>query len=401
MPFGLPANSRRRPLFRPVLRHLKKHQCVLAHCEHGFKQTVLAPLEPDGEISSWGQRELVLIRCSRHDQRLFRFTVLLASALWRIHAVVARENLSFHCGVAGQRVKRFLARFPSAVHLDPLTVSWTAARILRAGVLPPNSINQPTIFSTRDIALHIMVFSPRIGRSRMTAGRSKIARIWQQPVKRPDLDGIQRIAGAEAAVVSCDEFTRKLDPKGFWRVDKERELELRHTVLSLVAFHDLQRLGLEAFLNQNNGDGWTLPATLRLADYGLGHDDRAREPQPVAVWLGERFYPWQLEGTVEESWEECRRHAENLRLIRAIGTPTPTPAVPTTHRLKPGFQSPPRRICWGHRLHRIYLGMRCRLARAVVGKILLLCLLLPQSTRNSSNGLASCQHGRTRHSVAF
>ena len=35
------------------LRDLKKHQCVLVHCEHGFKRTVLAPLEPDGKISSW------------------------------------------------------------------------------------------------------------------------------------------------------------------------------------------------------------------------------------------------------------------------------------------------------------------------------------------------------------
>jgi hypothetical protein len=38
------------------LRHLKKHQCVLVHCERGFKRTVLAPLEPDGEISSWYKR---------------------------------------------------------------------------------------------------------------------------------------------------------------------------------------------------------------------------------------------------------------------------------------------------------------------------------------------------------
>jgi hypothetical protein len=35
------------------MRHLKKYQCVLVHCERGFKRTVLAPLEPDGEISSW------------------------------------------------------------------------------------------------------------------------------------------------------------------------------------------------------------------------------------------------------------------------------------------------------------------------------------------------------------
>ncbi len=63
-----------------------------------------------------------------------------------------------------------------------------------------------------------------------------------------------------------------------------------------------------------------LPETLRLADYGLGHDDRAKEPQPVASRLGPRFLPWQLEGTPEESWEECARHAENIRRIMAIGS---------------------------------------------------------------------------------
>jgi hypothetical protein len=52
-----------------------------------------------------------------------------------------------------------------------------------------------------------------------------------------------------------------------------------------------------------------------------GHDTRTRRPKQVAARLGERFHPWQLEGTVEESWEECRRHAENLRLIRSISTP--------------------------------------------------------------------------------
>ena len=39
----------------------------------------------------------------------------------------------------------------------------------------------------------------------------------------------------------------------------------------------------EAFLAQNDGEGWMLPETLRLADYGLGHDERAQKnPQPVA-----------------------------------------------------------------------------------------------------------------------
>jgi len=38
------------------LRHMKKHQCVLVHCEQGFNRAVLPPLEPDGEISAWYKR---------------------------------------------------------------------------------------------------------------------------------------------------------------------------------------------------------------------------------------------------------------------------------------------------------------------------------------------------------
>lgn len=115
---------------------------------------------------------------------------------------------------------------------------------------------------------------------------------------------------------------RKLDPKGFWRIDRELEPELRHTVLSLVAFEALQQLlaehggdrdaGIAAFCALNNGEGWMLPETLRLADYGLGHDERAREPQPVASRLGPRFLDWQLTQTPEESWAECERHARAI-----------------------------------------------------------------------------------------
>ena len=32
-----------------------------------------------------------------------------------------------------------------------------------------------------------------------------------------------------------------LDPKGFWRVDKDKDPELRHTILTLIAFHDVQQ----------------------------------------------------------------------------------------------------------------------------------------------------------------
>jgi hypothetical protein len=105
---------------------------------------------------------------------------------------------------------------------------------------------------------------------------------------------------------------RNFAPKGFWRVDKDQPPELRHTVLTQVAFQDLQRDGLEQFLDQNHGQGWMMPETLRLADYGLGHDDRAKQPQTVAAALGPRFHDWQLRQSVEESWRECQRHAELL-----------------------------------------------------------------------------------------
>ena len=70
--------------------------------------------------------------------------------------------------------------------------------------------------------------------------------------------------------------------------------------------------GIEAFCSQSDGEGWMLPETLRLADYGLGHDERAKEHQPVSSRLGSRFYDWQLEQNAEESWRECHLHARNL-----------------------------------------------------------------------------------------
>ena len=108
---------------------------------------------------------------------------------------------------------------------------------------------------------------------------------------------------------------KALNPKGFWRIDKSKEPELRHTVLSLIAFQDLQEKGLEAFMSQNDGEGWLIPEQLRLADYGLGHDERAQEYQQVASRLGPRFYDWQLDEDVERSWQECAAHAELIRRI--------------------------------------------------------------------------------------
>jgi hypothetical protein len=116
--------------------------------------------------------------------------------------------------------------------------------------------------------------------------------------------------------------SRALDPKGFWRVDKEKEPELRHTVLAHVAFQDLKHIitreggdrvrGVELFCSSPEEGGWQLPESLCLADYGLGHDDRAKSPQPVRSRTGERFFSWQLGQSVEESWSDCERHARNI-----------------------------------------------------------------------------------------
>ena len=112
-----------------------------------------------------------------------------------------------------------------------------------------------------------------------------------------------------------------LDARGFWRVDRELHPELRHTVLTLVAFHDLEsriraangdrNRGIGAFLT-HHAEGWMLPEALRLADYSLGHEERAEHTQPVASRLGPRFYDWQLVQSDEESRRECHLHARNL-----------------------------------------------------------------------------------------
>jgi hypothetical protein len=134
-----------------------------------------------------------------------------------------------------------------------------------------------------------------------------------------DFAWILRDCDHPVAAVTSKTFARTLDPKGFWRVDKHADPELRHTVLSLVAFHDLERVGLDAFLSQNDGEGWRLPESLRLSDYDLGRDDRAQAPQPVASRLGPHFLDWQLNEDVAASWDECRRHAEVIDQILAVG----------------------------------------------------------------------------------
>ncbi len=147
-------------------------------------------------------------------------------------------------------------------------------------------------------------------------------------------------------------FARGLFAKGFWRIDKEIDPELRQPILTLSAFSGLLEVvtshhgdvgaGIHAWLTQSGREGWMLPETLRLADYDLGHDDRAKQHQPVAERLGPRFLPWQIEQSAEESWRECELHARNLlgevgyrRLLEEIAAGEPTYRVrePTVRKV--------------------------------------------------------------------
>jgi hypothetical protein len=141
-------------------------------------------------------------------------------------------------------------------------------------------------------------------------------------LSRDDLRWILRDCDHPRERVTNRDFARTLDSKGFWRVDKDEDPELRHTVLTQVAFDALDGLiaqhggdrdaGIAAFSALNDGDGWPLPETLCLRQHGLGHDARAEVAQPVASRLGPRFLDWQLAQTTEESWAECEKHARAI-----------------------------------------------------------------------------------------
>jgi hypothetical protein len=121
------------------------------------------------------------------------------------------------------------------------------------------------------------------------------------------------------------DISSTLDPKGFWRVDKEKPPELRHTVLSLAAFRDLKHTitenrgdrdkGIQALCEHNDGDGWMLPERISFVQRDNGiieFDTPDSQSYEVRSKMGERFLPWQLKGTPEESWKECEMHARNI-----------------------------------------------------------------------------------------
>jgi len=116
-----------------------------------------------------------------------------------------------------------------------------------------------------------------------------------------------------------------LDPKGFWRVAKNIDPELRHSVLTLRAFADLKTIiekcggdqdaGITEFCEANDGEGWMIPeriSFIQREDGMIEFDTSDSKSYEVRSRMGERFLPWQLEGTPEESWKECEMHARNI-----------------------------------------------------------------------------------------
>lgn len=101
----------------------------------------------------------------------------------------------------------------------------------------------------------------------------------------PDLQWMLRDCDVPSTELCDRTFRRSLDPKGFWRIDRDVEPNARRTVLALGAFSNL-REGDRAFFDQNGRDSWappTSPGGLRL--------------------------PWQDSLSPDESWRLCAWHA--------------------------------------------------------------------------------------------
>ena len=150
------------------------------------------------------------------------------------------------------------------------------------------------------------------------------ARIRQRVVSDVAIAYLQGLEADDIRSVlsSCEHATANGEAPGFWRVDKEKPPELRRTILAVVAFEALDSAisaaggdrptGIQSFFAQNYGEGWMLPESIRLDDYGFDYGGYVRGAASVARLLGPRFCDWQLTQSVDESWRECRLHTRNL-----------------------------------------------------------------------------------------
>jgi hypothetical protein len=119
----------------------------------------------------------------------------------------------------------------------------------------------------------------------------------QYGLDESQLGWILRDCGHPRQLLSSADFRRSLDPKGFWRVDRQLPASTRHTVLTLAAFRELTRVGLEEFAGRDGRGGWQLPG---------------RASDPVT----------RIDSV--EGWSLCADHARRHARIRALaGLPGP------------------------------------------------------------------------------
>ena len=217
-------------------------------------------------------------------------------------------------------------------------INWHIAESL--ALPPPGSGPQELTRQYARLALSDIHFAPDLLRfapppSTQTAARTPHERLRAAAMVDAVIAAIMGLSKADLRhiLAECDHPNGAAlrQPKGFWRMDKGKPPELRQTVLTLLAFDSLLsqdegdvRRSMATHLAQQ-GDGWQIPETVRLADHGLGHDNRAKQHQPVASRLGPRFYDWQLAQATDEAMRERHLHARNLlgkldyaRLLREL-----------------------------------------------------------------------------------
>lgn len=115
--------------------------------------------------------------------------------------------------------------------------------------------------------------------------------------------------GATGEIASLAELPQREDPPRSSAVDSRRFRGSFDAAMLVLVETSAQPQTVRGFRPRFP---WTMFGN---GSDGLGHDDRAKEAQPAASRLGPRFLPWQLDQSVEESWEEPERHADRLEAL--------------------------------------------------------------------------------------
>ena len=108
-------------------------------------------------------------------------------------------------------------------------------------------------------------------------------------------------------------FSKRLNPRGFWRVDKRLDPEFRLTNLVVVALMQLEQLvehchgdqiqALKQFHGYDTSPAWDFPDRIRLADYGIVADQN--ESKDIRSFF--QYVPPRptSDEEVSLSWKDC------------------------------------------------------------------------------------------------